>query len=87
MFGMILICLVSMFLQIDAQIPSIMKCPNVISVANLNAARLAGVWYQVERYFTVTEIGSSCATCTFGQSVPGSNGTSTITSMYNLREA
>lgn len=78
--------LVFAVLSVEAQIPSFGKCPNVLSVANLNATRLTGIWYQVERYFTVSEIGSSCATCTFGANVPGSNGTSTVPAMYNLRE-
>lgn len=87
MFGKLLIvALLSVFPEIDAQIPSVWKCPNVTPIANLNASRLVGVWYEVERYFTVTEIGSSCATCTFGQNVSGLNGTSTIPSMYNLKE-
>lgn len=78
--------LVFAVLSVEAQIPSFGKCPIVISVANLNATRLTGIWYQVERYFTVSEIGSSCATCTFGTNEPGSNGTSTIPAMFNLRE-
>lgn len=88
MFGLLLIVAVlSVFTEIDAQVPSVWKCPKVTSVANLNATRLVGVWYEIERYFTVTEIGSSCGTCTFGENVPGLNGTSTIPAMYNLKEA
>ena len=88
MIGLVLVlAILSVFPEMKAQIPSFGNCPNVTSVANLNATRLFGVWYQAERYFTVTDIGSSCGTSTFGPNVPGLNGTSIIPSMYNLRES
>ena len=87
MFGLfVLLVILSVCSKIEAQIPSFGSCPNVTAVANLNATRLVGVWYQAQRYFSVKNVGSSCNTCTFGVNVPALNGTSVIPSMYSQKQ-
>ncbi|CAH2989683.1 unnamed protein product [Chilo suppressalis] len=44
----------------SAQIPSLGWCPDFQPMANFNMNRFLGTWYEVERYFTVSELGSRC---------------------------
>ncbi|KAJ8736579.1 hypothetical protein PYW08_007235 [Mythimna loreyi] len=46
----------------SAQIPSLGWCPDFQAMANFNMNRFLGTWYEAERYFTVTELGTRCVT-------------------------
>lgn len=44
----------------DGQIPSFGGCPDYVPMPKFNMQRFLGRWYEVERYFVVTEIASKC---------------------------
>lgn len=46
----------------SAQIPSLGWCPDFQAMANFNMDRFLGTWYEAERYFTVSELGTRCVT-------------------------
>lgn len=46
----------------SAQIPSLGWCPDFQAMANFNMNRFLGTWYEAERYFTVSELGTRCVT-------------------------
>ncbi|XP_038207556.1 apolipoprotein D-like [Zerene cesonia] len=43
-----------------AQIPSLGWCPDYQPMANFNINRFLGNWFEAERYFTVSELGTRC---------------------------
>jgi apolipoprotein D and lipocalin family protein len=47
-------------LGVNAQIPSFGRCPEYDAKADFDKENFLGTWYEVERYFTVTEIVSKC---------------------------
>jgi apolipoprotein D and lipocalin family protein len=51
---------VFMALCVSAQIPSFGRCPEYDAKPAFDKERFLGTWYEVERYFTVTEIVSKC---------------------------
>ncbi|GBP13264.1 Apolipoprotein D [Eumeta japonica] len=46
----------------SAQIPSLGWCPDYQPMPNFNMNEFLGTWYEAERYFTVSELGSRCVT-------------------------
>ncbi|CAK1544466.1 unnamed protein product [Leptosia nina] len=44
----------------SAQIPSLGWCPDYQPMANFNINRFLGNWFEEERYFTVSELGTRC---------------------------
>ncbi|KAM3959000.1 apolipoprotein D [Aphomia sociella] len=49
----------------SAQIPSLGWCPDFQPMANFSMNRFLGTWYEAERYFTVSELGSRCVTTNY----------------------
>ncbi|KAL0851484.1 hypothetical protein ABMA28_007280 [Loxostege sticticalis] len=49
----------------SAQIPSLGWCPDFQPMQNFNMNRFLGPWYEVERYFTVSELGTRCVTTNY----------------------
>lgn len=43
-----------------AQVPAFGNCPKVEYMTNFEGERYMGVWYEIERYFTIFEIGGKC---------------------------
>lgn len=50
---------------VHAQIPSFGGCPDYPAMKNFDKEQFLGTWYEIERYFTVSEIGAKCITATY----------------------
>lgn len=73
-FGLISVFVVLTILtEVDAQMPGFGGCPNIIAVKGIDVSKLVGVWYQVERYFSIVEAFTSCTTATFGSNITKAN--------------
>ncbi|CAH0695000.1 unnamed protein product [Spodoptera exigua] len=59
---MLRLLLLTIIATASAQIPSLGWCPDFQAMANFNMNRFLGTWYEAERYFTVTELGTRCVT-------------------------
>ncbi|XP_044741801.1 apolipoprotein D-like [Chrysoperla carnea] len=57
--------------NIIAQVPNLGFCPGYIPMADFNMNRFLGKWYESERYFTFSEVGSRCVTTNYAK---GPNG-------------
>ncbi|XP_015186402.1 PREDICTED: uncharacterized protein LOC107071706 [Polistes dominula] len=53
----IILVLVGMAL---AQIPALGSCPDVQILTDFDVGKYMGVWYEIEKYFTVFELGGKC---------------------------
>ncbi|KAJ0182734.1 hypothetical protein K1T71_002103 [Dendrolimus kikuchii] len=49
----------------SAQIPSLGWCPDLSPMNNFDMNRFLGTWYEAERFFTVSELGSRCVTTNY----------------------
>ncbi|XP_072946560.1 apolipoprotein D-like [Epargyreus clarus] len=54
-----------------AQIPSLGWCPDYQPMANFSINRFLGDWYEAERYFTVSELGTRCVTTKYESTPEG----------------
>ncbi|KAL4721555.1 hypothetical protein ACJJTC_012347 [Scirpophaga incertulas] len=75
----------------SAQIPSLGWCPDFQPMANFNMNRFLGTWFEVERYFTVSEVGSRCVTTNYistpeGRILVSNEITNYITGLKRLME-
>jgi hypothetical protein len=50
---------------IFGQIPGFGRCPDYPVVSNFEPAKYLGKWYEVEKYFTIFELGGTCITATY----------------------
>jgi apolipoprotein D and lipocalin family protein len=57
--------LVLSFYLVTAQIPAFGGCPKYDAMPMFNKTRFLGLWYEAERYFTVTELASKCIAVTY----------------------
>lgn len=48
-----------------AQIPSFGGCPDYDPMPNFNKTRFLGTWYEQERYFSVSEVGTKCVSVNY----------------------
>ncbi|KAG5674884.1 hypothetical protein PVAND_004829 [Polypedilum vanderplanki] len=55
----IVVCIFLIF-SVNAQIPSFGRCPEYDAKPDFDKEKFLGTWFEVERYFTVTEIVSKC---------------------------
>lgn len=55
----------------NCQIPSFGGCPVYAPMADFDKERFLGTWYEVERYFTVTELASRCVKVTYEKRADG----------------
>ncbi|KAI4494126.1 hypothetical protein M0802_009160 [Mischocyttarus mexicanus] len=44
----------------SAQIPALGSCPDVQILTDFDVEKYVGVWYEIEKYFTVFELGGKC---------------------------
>ncbi|XP_063357748.1 apolipoprotein D-like [Cydia amplana] len=65
------LCVLALIATASAQIPSLGWCPDYQPMANFNMNRFLGTWYEAERYFTVSELGSRCVTTKYEQTPEG----------------
>jgi len=48
-----------------AQVPSLGRCPEYQPMPDFDKEAFLGKWYEIERYFTVTELASRCVTMNY----------------------
>ncbi|XP_068626806.1 apolipoprotein D-like [Battus philenor] len=60
-----------LFAAVTAQIPSLGFCPDYQPMANFNMNRFLGTWFEAERYFSVSELGSRCVTTKYESTPEG----------------
>ncbi|CAH2050037.1 unnamed protein product, partial [Iphiclides podalirius] len=63
--------LIFLVAAVSAQIPSLGFCPDYQPMASFNMNRFLGTWYEAERYFTVSELGSRCVTTKYESTPEG----------------
>ncbi|XP_050082053.1 lopap-like [Anopheles aquasalis] len=66
-----LVCLVAIGSLVSAQIPGFGTCPDYSPILRFNRSRFLGTWYEIERYFTVTEVATKCVSVTYEQRADG----------------
>lgn len=49
----------------NAQIPSLGGCPAYEPMIDFDRESFMGTWYEVHRYFTVTELAARCISATY----------------------
>lgn len=59
------ILILCLFGLIRAQVPAFGGCPDYEPMPNFNKTRFLGTWYEAERYFTVSEVGTKCVQVTY----------------------
>lgn len=64
MFKVLTFLSVSLVLVI-AQVPSFGRCPEFDAMPGFDKELFMGTWYEIERYFTVTEVVSKCISATY----------------------
>lgn len=50
-----------------AQVPSFGRCPEFDAMPSFDKHAFLGTWYEIERYFTVTEFVSKCISADYEQ--------------------
>lgn len=63
--NVILLLSLNFILLVNSQIPSFGGCPVYQPMPDFDRERFLGVWYEVERYFTVTELASKCISAAY----------------------
>lgn len=56
---------------VSAQIPSFGFCPQYGPMENFDMNKFLGKWYEVERYFTFSDIGSRCVVTDYAKTATG----------------
>ncbi|CAK1601710.1 unnamed protein product [Parnassius mnemosyne] len=56
---------------VSAQIPSLGFCPDYQPMEDFNINRFLGTWYEAERYFSVSELGTRCVTTKYESTPEG----------------
>ena len=64
MLRFILLFCTGVFLSL-AQVPSFGRCPDFDPMPEFDKEKFLGTWYEVERYFTVTEVVSKCISANY----------------------
>ncbi|CAG4986206.1 unnamed protein product [Parnassius apollo] len=63
--------LVFLMAAVSAQIPSLGFCPDYQPMADFNINHFLGTWYEAERYFSVSELGTRCVTTKYESTPEG----------------
>lgn len=66
-----IICITFIIHLVNGQIPSFGSCPVFEPMSEFNKTRFLGTWYEVERYFTVTELASRCISVLYEKRADG----------------
>lgn len=61
----VLLTVVAIVDDADAQIPSFGGCPVYEPMLGFDRERFMGTWHEVQRYFTVTELAARCISATY----------------------
>ncbi|XP_063835695.1 apolipoprotein D-like [Ostrinia nubilalis] len=88
MWRLSVLCLLA---SASAQIPSLGWCPDFQPMVNFNMNRFLGTWFEVERYFTVSELGTRCVATNYistpeGRILVSNEITNYITGLKRLME-
>lgn len=59
------------FLLANAQVPSFGRCPEFGAMPDFDKEQFLGKWFEVERYFTVTEVVSKCISADYERRADG----------------
>lgn len=54
-----------------AQIPSLGLCPDYLPKDDFDVDRFLGKWYEVEKYFSIADIGSRCVVTDYARAPSG----------------
>ncbi|XP_045481705.1 lazarillo protein-like [Harmonia axyridis] len=55
----------------SAQVPSFGWCPDYVPMSDFDMERFLGKWYESERYFQVSELGTRCVVSDYAKSANG----------------
>ncbi|KAK9889508.1 hypothetical protein WA026_004789 [Henosepilachna vigintioctopunctata] len=66
-----LVILASLLAVCTAQVPNLGRCPGYVPVSNFDIERFLGKWYEAERYFQVSELGTRCVVSDYARSPNG----------------
>lgn len=58
-------------LLVRAQVPSFGRCPEFDAMPAFDKEAFLGTWYEIERYFTVTEVVSKCISANYEKRADG----------------
>lgn len=58
-------------LLVEGQVPAFGRCPEFEAMPNFEKEQFLGTWFEVERYFTVTEVVSKCITADYERRADG----------------
>ena len=50
---------------VNAQIPSFGACPDYSAIDNFERTRFLGNWFEIERYFTISEVATKCVSVSY----------------------
>ncbi|KAJ8942395.1 hypothetical protein NQ318_016643 [Aromia moschata] len=56
---------------VGGQIPSLGFCPEFPPMSDFNLNRFLGKWYEVERYFQISEVASRCVVTDYAKAPSG----------------
>lgn len=65
MFIKPILFLLIVIVTVNAQVPAFGACPEYEPMPNFNKTRFLGTWFEAERYFTVSEVGTRCVQVTY----------------------
>ncbi|KAI4470524.1 apolipoprotein d [Holotrichia oblita] len=66
------VCLFGLVVTLaSAQIPSLGFCPSYTPMEDFDMNRFLGKWYEAERYFTFSDIGSRCVVTDYAKTATG----------------
>lgn len=68
---LLLLCIFAGVLLVRAQVPSFGRCPEFDAMPAFDKETFLGTWYEIERYFTVTEVVSKCIAANYEKRVDG----------------
>ncbi|XP_044765369.1 uncharacterized protein LOC123321703 [Coccinella septempunctata] len=63
--------LVTLLAVCSAQVPNLGWCPDYVPMSNFDMERFLGKWYESERYFQFSELGTRCVVSDYAKSATG----------------
>jgi apolipoprotein D and lipocalin family protein len=58
-------------LSVNSQIPGFGRCPEYDAMPDFDKEKFMGTWYEVERYFSVTDVVSKCISADYERKADG----------------
>lgn len=62
---LVLVYFISLLYQLKGQVPSFGGCPKYEPMLDFSRDRFMGTWYEVQRYFAVSELAGRCISATY----------------------